>query len=124
MTNLAWIIYFASVADEAKAYIWVTSIMTTLATLGLAFFYFSADVEFEFGEERLKTYKKPLCILTSLTVALYVINVLLPNKTTIMTIAASIYGEQIYGSKDVQEIVDPAKMLIKKWIENQLKGMK
>jgi len=37
-----------------------------------------------------------------------------------MMIAASEYGETALKSDDVQEIVNPARQILKKWINDQL----
>jgi uncharacterized membrane protein len=47
-------------------------------------------------------------------------SIVIPERDTIMMIAASEYGETALKSDDVQEIVNPAKQILKKWIEDQL----
>jgi hypothetical protein len=47
-------------------------------------------------------------------------SIAIPKRDTIMMIAASEYGETALKSDDVQEIVNPARQILKKWIEDQL----
>jgi hypothetical protein len=47
-------------------------------------------------------------------------SIAIPKRDTIMMIAASEYGETALKSDDVQEIVNPARQILKKWINDQL----
>jgi hypothetical protein len=44
----------------------------------------------------------------------------IPRRDTIMMIAASEFGETALKSDDVQEIVNPAKQILRNWINDQL----
>lgn len=46
--------------------------------------------------------------------------IVIPRHDTIMMIAASEYGESALKSDDVKEIVNPAKQILKNWINDQL----
>jgi hypothetical protein len=46
-----------------------------------------------------------------------------PSRNAIMMMAAANYGDEIYKS-DLKEIVDPAKELLKKWVNEQLQEKK
>jgi hypothetical protein len=46
--------------------------------------------------------------------------IIIPKRDTIMMIAASEFGETALKSDDVQEIVNPAKKILKNWINDQL----
>jgi hypothetical protein len=64
----------------------------------------------------IKIFRRTLIIFSVMIIPAIVI----PTRDTIMMIAASEYGETALKSDDVQEIVNPAKQILKKWIEDQL----
>jgi hypothetical protein len=64
----------------------------------------------------IKVFRKTLIIF----LAAIILSTVIPKRDTIMMIAASEYGETVLKSDNVQEIVNPAKQILKKWIEDQL----
>jgi hypothetical protein len=47
-------------------------------------------------------------------------SITIPKRDTIMMIAASEFGETALKSDDVREIVNPAKQILRNWINDQL----
>jgi translation initiation factor 2B subunit (eIF-2B alpha/beta/delta family) len=64
----------------------------------------------------IKIFRRALIIFSVMIIP----SIAIPKRDTIMMIAASEYGETALKSDDVQEIVNPAKQILKKWIEDQL----
>ena len=53
-------------------------------------------------------------------VACCVVGTIVPSRNTIMMIAASEYGETLYKTESVQEIINPATKLLKSYIKEEL----
>lgn len=57
----------------------------------------------------------PIVIIVSIVIATIV-----PSRQTIMMIAASEFGESVYKSDQIQEILNPASKLLKSFIKEEL----
>jgi hypothetical protein len=64
----------------------------------------------------IKIFRRALIIFSVMIIP----SIAIPKRDTIMMIAASEFGEDVLKSNYVQEIVNPAKQILKKWIEDQL----
>ena len=120
MTNLAWIIYGAEIVGNFAAAFGVFLFIFGLATLfGFLAVGVTAHVDGTDSEEfqRAKIFLK---IVGSITGVILILGSFIPSKNTVLMIAAANYGDEIYRS-DLKEIVDPAKKLLKQWVEDQLK---
>jgi len=49
-----------------------------------------------------------------------IIGTIIPSRNTIMMIAASEFGETLYKSEEVKEILNPASKLLKSYINDEL----
>jgi uncharacterized membrane protein len=123
MTSLAWLIYFANVSGTLKSIADVVSFFAGVSSVVGYVFLTIAKFAEDLEQEPLKIFN-PLLKFGFATAAIaLVLMVFLPSKNTIMMMAAASYGEDLYKS-EVKDIVDPAKKLLKQWIEDQLKGAK
>lgn len=66
-----------------------------------------------FANKGLKVF--PIVIVVSIVVATIV-----PSRQTIMMIAASEFGETLYKSDQIQDIINPASKLLKSFIKEEL----
>jgi hypothetical protein len=97
------------------AYLHYRSELVTSEREGIEFAQY-AQIEKTYMDFWIKIFRRTLIIFSVMIIPAIVI----PNRDTIMMIAASEYGETALKSDDVQEIVNPAKQILKKWIEDQL----
>jgi hypothetical protein len=120
MTNLAWIIYGAEIVGNFAAAFGVFLFIFGLATMfGFIAVGVTAHVDRTNSEEFQKA-KIFLKIVGGVTGVILILGSFIPSKNTVLMIAAANYGDEIYRS-DLKEIVDPAKKLLKQWVEDQLK---
>ena len=119
MNNLSLVIYFAEVIGGLGGFVALLIFLGAFASViaGVGFFV-SYDEDYE--KKLNQNTKKVLKVSIPTTLLLALILIFLPSKNTIMMIAASEYGEMALKSNDVQEIVNPAKKILKNWIEQQL----
>lgn len=119
MNNLSLIIYFAEVVHGLGAFLMMLIFLSAVASVvaGIGCF---ATYDEKYEEKTHENTKKVLRVSIPIFLLLSVIMIFLPSRNTIMMIAASEYGEQTLKSNDVQEIVNPAKKILKNWIEQQL----
>ena len=52
------------------------------------------------------------------------VSIVVPDKRTVRLIVASEFGEALYKSEDVQEVLNPAKAALKKWLNDYTKDAK
>lgn len=119
MNNLSLIIYFAEVVHGLGGFIALLILLAAVVSVvaGIGFF---VTYDEEYQEKLNQNTKKVLKVSIPTLLALAFMMIFLPSKNTIMMIAASEYGETALKSNDVQEIVNPAKKILKNWIEQQL----
>ena len=132
MNNLSLVIYLADVIPSIGALFSILAILTAILTIIVAIVYMVNRTEAYESERyrneslRIKEEKNAeLCAyFFRWTVAIFFITVIpaiiIPKRDTIMMIAASEFGETALKSDDVQEIVNPAKKILKNWINEQL----
>jgi hypothetical protein len=71
-------------------------------------------------EGRLSMGKFGIKFFPLMFVVCCVVGTIIPSRNTIMMIAASEYGETLYKSESVQEIINPATKLLKSYIKEEL----
>lgn len=62
--------------------------------------------------------------LLPIFIVLTSLNIVIPDKRTVRLIVASEFSEVLYKSEEVQEIVNPAKKALKKWLDDYTKEVK
>lgn len=123
MTDLAWLIYGAEVLGNLGFAFGVIILVTGGATIfGAIGMTATASIDGTDSEEfaRTKWFTQRFALITIVSVLM---GVAVPSKNTVLLMAAANYGDELYKS-ELKEIVDPAKELLKKWINEQLQEKK
>ena len=118
MNNLSIAIYLADVIPSLGNLFGFLSFTSGFIMLFATFAYF---VSKDIGEKDMvdTTVKIFRCAAVVFCVS-FVLNTIIPKRDTIMMITASEFGESVLKSDDVKEIVNPAKQILKNWINDQL----
>ena len=118
MNNLSIAIYLADVIPSLGNLFGFLSFTSGLIILFATFAYFmSKDIgEKDMVDTSVKIFRWAAVVFC----VSFVLNTIIPRRDTIMMIAASEYGESVLKSDDVKEMVNPAKQILKNWINDQL----
>jgi len=132
MNNLSIIIYIADVIPKFGSFFAISATLSCLVMVISGIASLQKRSEFIYAERNdlhplareekshmdfwIKIFRRTLIIFSVMIIP----SIVIPKRDTIMMIAASEYGETALKSDDVQEIVNPAKQILKKWIEDQL----
>jgi hypothetical protein len=132
MNNLSLVIYLADVIPNIGGIFIFTTIFSVIMTVISGIVYLVNRTEAHESERmgyehfRLKEEKNAALGarifrwgILAFCVSVIPANII-PRHDTIMMIAASEFGETALKSDDVQEIVNPAKKILKNWINEQL----
>ena len=134
MNNLSIIIYFADVVPKLGTLFAILSTLSVFVIVVSSIAYLQKRSEFIESEREGASYAKHAQETKSsmdfwikifrLALVIFLVAIIpsiaIPKRDTIMMIAASEYGETALKSDDVQEIVNPARQILKKWINDQL----
>ena len=132
MNNLSIIIYLADIIPSFGGlfdFLTIASVFA-MAMSGFSYLFFRSELQIsiDFNHQRCAIRDKmnmELCskifryamVVFSIAV---VPDIVIPKRDTIMMIAASEFGDAALKSDDVNEIVNPAKQILKNWINDQL----
>ena len=134
MNNLSIIIYFADVVPKLGTLFAILSTLSVFVIVVSSIAYLQKRSEFRnsvregAGYEKYAHDEKSMMDfwikIFRLALVIFLVAIIpsiaIPKRDTIMMIAASEYGETALKSDDVQEIVNPARQILKKWINDQL----
>lgn len=134
MNNLSIIIYFADVVPKLGSLFAILSTLSVFVMVLTSIAYLQKRSEFIESEREGASFAKHAQETKSsmdfwikifrLALVIFLVAIIpsiaIPKRDTIMMIAASEYGETALKSDDVQEIVNPARQILKKWINDQL----
>ena len=134
MNNLSIIIYFADVVPKIGSLFAILSTLSVFVIVLSSIAYLQKRSEFIDSEREGASFAKHAQETKSsmdfwikifrLALVIFLVAIIpsiaIPKRDTIMMIAASEYGETALKSDDVQEIVNPARQILKKWINDQL----
>ena len=122
MNNLSWAFYFTDLFAGIGVCAAMICTLSGIATIILTIAYLANSSDNGYGAER-QIQESALRVL-KFTIPLFIIFVFIaiatPSRETMRMIVVSEFGERLYNSKDAQEIIDPAKELLKKYIKDQL----
>mgnify|MGYP006300874419 CR=1 FL=1 len=118
MNNLSWALYLTDVCQSlSNAAAAITLVSAMAAAIAAVFYFASMDCAApKVTALALSAMRKliPTCFVSMLVM------IVVPSKETMRMILVSEYGERLYNSKDGQEIINPAKELLKRYIQEQL----
>jgi formate hydrogenlyase subunit 3/multisubunit Na+/H+ antiporter MnhD subunit len=126
MNTLSWLIYLADICDNLNKFFAIIGVLQLLGGLILFGVYanYMADKEFWRGrrgesQEIKQKYNKIVYAIPLVGLIMIFFSTLIPDKNTVMYIAASEYGQSIIMNKQVQDLTNPAFELLKEWIKNE-----
>jgi hypothetical protein len=135
MNSLSWLIYLAKVSGDlsstVQTFLTINGVVLVVGlVIGLLVFAIIADSyglsafdnhneEFVFIQDWFKKYKKFMKTLMVTFPIFMIIGSILPDKKTVLLIAASQISEEIINNPKVQGIIDPSIDLLKSWIKLQ-----
>lgn len=118
MNNLSLLIYFANVCESLTsifAGLFVVFVIATGALIAVSIVCFVED------EPEIMEQTKKWAIKSGIVLGIIgVIGTFVPNKNTVMMIAASEYAEKFVKSEQAQQVIDPSIKLLHTWIEKQI----
>ena len=129
MNNLSWALYltdvFGGIGGLSGGLIFVGVVATIMLGMGLHFAYDDAGgLPYERDLRRIKLSKNGLKISISVLIVFTILGIFVPGRETMRMILVSEFGEKVYNSTDAQELINPAKELLKAYIQDQLKEKK
>lgn len=110
MNTLSWLLYLAGVAGNIAGFLAIIVLALAILQLGIVIAY---------AIEKEMLPPRRLWISGAVAVILGIIASIIPNKETIMYIAASEYGEKVVNSKEVRDLANPATELLKTWMKKE-----
>jgi len=115
MNNLSWLIYLADVAGCVGGFIAFISVMCGIASVVSLVIYIVPAEETVASTARIWMRRAiPGLIVSGLIAGL------IPNRQTVLMIAASEIGERAMTSTQVAGVVDPSLELLKTWLINEI----
>ena len=118
MNNLSIAIYLADVIPSLGNLFGFLLFTSGFIMLFATFAYFMSE---DIGEkDKVDTSVKIFRWAAVVFCVSFVLNTIIPKRDTIMMITASEFGESVLKSDDVKEIINPAKQILKNWINDQL----
>ena len=132
MNNLSIIIYLADIIPSFGGLFEFLTIASVITMAISGFFYLFSrselQISIDLNHQRCAIRDKmnmELCskIFRYAMVVFFIAvvpDIVIPKREAIMMIAASEFGDTVLKSDDVKEIVNPAKEILKNWINDQL----
>ena len=129
MNSLSWLIYAANVAESLSGFLVFITILFAIATIGavIVAFVHMDEPDFRPLSEPILTLRrkrkvaafKLSCALFAAMTIVGITTSLIPNRQTVLLIAASEIGERVMTHQLVQDVVDPSINLLQTWIQQQ-----
>lgn len=128
MNSLSILIYLAEFIPSLGHMFGIMLVLCPCAVLAATMMWSFNSSEYSFDSQSEKQNKRELVSLakTSMRYSIIVfavsavMTVIIPSRNTIMMIAASEYGEALYRSDAIQDILNPASKLLKSFIKEEL----
>lgn len=125
MNNLSIALYAIEVLGNLNNLLVMTAVFSGCFLIVAFFFKFmSSDRSYPSEAKANDDATKAVKFLLPIFIVATLFGVTIPNKDTIRLIVASEFGETLYKSEDVQEMVNPAKKALKKWLNDYSKEAK
>lgn len=130
MNSLSWLIYLISMLDTLRGFMIAGFVFSCIMFIGSAIFR-SVGADEGFSEEIINSAIRLRNWCLGIAVALAVSISIVPDKNTMVLIAASEIGERVINSDTAQEIagevrsvVTPSTELLRTWIEDQTRQIR
>ena len=130
MNSLSWLIYVANVAESLSGFLAFITIVFALGAIPVcivALVHMDEQPNYrQLSEPDLTLRRKRKVAAFKLSCALFaamtivgITTSLIPNRQTVLLIAASEIGERVMTHQLVQDVVDPSINLLQTWIQQQ-----
>jgi hypothetical protein len=130
MNSLSWLIYAANVAESLSGFLVFITFLFGVAAFGagiVGLVHMDEQPDFRpLSEPSLTLRRKRKVAAFKLSCALFaamaiagITTSLIPNRQTVLLIAASEIGERVMTHQRVQDVVDPSINLLQTWIQQQ-----
>jgi amino acid transporter len=131
MNSLSWFIYFIGVSSSINLFSLLVSIISLVVFVCVCISYIINRND-KFNEKEKHIYDEvtgPLYIywrkVSIIVFSVFVtINILLPDRQTLILIGASEFGERMINSDKGQRILDPSYQLLEMWINKEIESLK
>jgi len=125
MNSLSWSIYVIQILGSLDIFLsWLAGFLFFTGGVAFVIRIVTADAKDADAQQihaKMMRYVK-WAISCGFVVAF--INVVVPDRNTMLLIAASQIGERVVSSEAVQNVVDPSVDLLKTWIEEQTRSLR
>jgi len=131
MNSLSLLIYFAGVVGNIISVLSLVTVLLVLATIGSLIFWaiyhdetdssyrrIEGDALIELRKTR-ENWRKRALKFAVIAFLAGSINSFIPNRSTVLLIAASEMGEKVLNHPKVEQVVDPSIDLITTWMKNE-----
>jgi len=124
MNELSWLIFFAGIVESTKGFFMfltfvsfiIFGVLLVSKVISIFNLLDNSDVAYESFDEKVN-YGLKIMICSVLFFGL--IGNLIPNKSTIIMIAASEFVEKTIQNSEVKNVIAPGSELIKTWLEKE-----
>lgn len=136
MNNLSLLIYFAGTVGNIVTLLNLVTFLLILATIASIAFWFIYHDETDSNYRRYQgddlvecrktreLWRKRALKFAVLAFSIGIINGFIPNRSTVLLIAASEMGEKVLNHPKVEQVVDPSIDLITSWMKNETAEIK
>ena len=136
MNNLSLLIYFAGTVGNIVTLLSLVTFLLIAATIGSIAFWFIYHDETDSNFRRYQgddlvecrktreLWRKRALKFAVLAFSIGIIYGFIPNRSTVLLIAASEMGEKVLNHPKVEQVVDPSIDLITTWMKNETAEIK
>lgn len=136
MNTLSLLIYFAGVVGNIASILSLAMVLLLIATIGSLIFWaiFHDETDSSFrryqGDDLVECrktrelWRKRTLKFAVLAFLIGIIGSFIPNRSTVLLIAASEMGEKVLNHPKVEQVVDPSIDLITTWMKNETAEIK
>lgn len=125
MNNLSIALYAIDVIGNLDTIITMTAVFSgILLIMGFFFKMITSDRDCRSEISMNDTAKAIIKNMIPVFIVATLFGVVIPKRDTVRLIVASEFGESLYKSEDVQEVINPAKKALKKWLNDYTKDAK
>jgi hypothetical protein len=133
MNSLSWLLIFANFADKVENTTYFFAVVFTILSLMSLIAYLLCGLNSDDSDfQRFMPFAtKWLKVASGIMAVLWIIDIIIPSKQTVIMVAASEVGQRVLESdkagniaKSVNGIIDPSVELLQTYIQNELKVQK
>ena len=131
MNSLSWFIYLISCVSSinnillfAQIFLVFVYIFSWIQRAGIWDRCNTPSREEKYNEEIKPNYIKKQFLILKCLIFVSIMTAIIPNKQTMIMIAASEVSQRVYESEKIKNIIDPSVELLQEWIKKELSTFK